>query len=131
MGSDFPHPQWRRTKGPAIAGRVKGHRALPPARLPQRPGPDFLSEAIPLFFIGRNKDRLWVVREADGRIGGIFLLKRSALRFANRSTPPWGCATMLVRKGFELDIENKGNPFVARVCAAAHRLYRHYLVRPK
>ena len=32
--------------------------------LPRRPDASALSEAIPLFFIGRNKSGLWVVREA-------------------------------------------------------------------
>src|SRR5665811_2380665 len=69
---------------------------------------DCLSEAIPLFFIGRNKDGFWVAREADGRVGGIFVLKRSALLFANTNTQPRGCATMFLSERFELDIENKG-----------------------
>ena len=47
-------------------------------RLPQRPDPSILSEAIPLFFIGQNRDGFWVARDADGRVGGIFLLKQSA-----------------------------------------------------
>jgi hypothetical protein len=60
---------------------------------PQRPHPDILSEAIPLFFIGRNKDGFWVALNSDGSAGGIFLLKRSALWFTHRKTQPWGCAT--------------------------------------
>ncbi len=87
-------------------------------KLPPRPGPGILSEAIPLFFIGRNKDGFWVAREADGRIGGIFLRKQAALRFANRSAQPGGCATMFLSKRFELDVENKGNPLVAYLAAA-------------
>jgi hypothetical protein len=35
-------------------------------RLPQRPDATMLSEAIPLFFIGRNHNGLWVAREATG-----------------------------------------------------------------
>jgi hypothetical protein len=123
--SDIPHPQRWRAKRPAAAGRVKRHgptrQPVAPtaaARLPRRPDPSILSEAIPLFFIGRNKDGFWVARDADKSVGGIFLLKHSALRFANRSTQPWGCATMCVSERFELDIENKGNPLVARLGAA-------------
>lgn len=89
-----------------------------PTNLPPRPGPGILSEAIPLFFIGRNEDGFWVAREADGRIGGIFLRKQAALRFANRSVQPGGCATMFLSKRFELDVENKGNPLVAHFVAA-------------
>ena len=32
-------------------------------QLPRRPDASALSEAIPLFYIGRNKSGLWVVRE--------------------------------------------------------------------
>jgi hypothetical protein len=31
-----------------------------------------VSEAIPAFFIGRNKDGFWVARNANGKIGGNF-----------------------------------------------------------
>jgi hypothetical protein len=93
-------------------------------RLPQRPDPSILSEAIPLFFIGQNRDGFWVARDADGRVGGIFLLKRSALKFADRNTPPVGCAKMFLSGRFELDIENKGNPLVARLGAAKRVLTR-------
>ena len=92
-----------------------------PTELPRRPDPGIISEAIPLFFIGRNEDGFWVAREADGRIGGIFLRKQAALRFANRSAQREGCATMFLSKRFELDVENKGNPLAAHL-AAARRL---------
>ncbi|HZL27461.1 MAG TPA: hypothetical protein VFC39_13130 [Acidobacteriaceae bacterium] len=131
QGSDIPHPKRRRAKRPAAASRGQRHgltrQPVAPnaaTRLPQRPDLSILSEAIPLFFIGRNKDGFWVARDADGRIGGIFLLKHSALRFANRNTQPWGCATMFVEERFELDIENKGNPFVARLGAAKRLVSR-------
>ena len=131
QGSDIPNPQRRRPKRSAAAGRVKRHGptrqpVAPTAatRLLQRPDPSILSEAIPLFFIGRNKDGFWVAREADGRVGGIFVLKRSALLFANTNAQPWGCATMVVSEAFELDIENKGNPFVAHFRAARRLVSR-------
>jgi hypothetical protein len=91
-------------------------------RLPQRPDPSILSDAIQLFFIGRNRDGFWVARDADGRVGGIFLRKQSAVKFANRSAG--GCATMFLPERFELDIENKGNPLVARLGAAKRVLTR-------
>jgi hypothetical protein len=78
----------------------------------QRPDARVLSEAIPLFFIGRNKNGLWVAREAEGRTGGVFLLKRSALRFVKKNNVPVGCATMFLAERFELDVENQGNPLV-------------------
>jgi hypothetical protein len=130
-GSKFPHPQRRRAKRSAAAGRVQRHGLMrqpvvPTAatRLPQRPNPSILSEVIPLFFIGRNKDGFWVAREADGRIGGIFLCKHSALRFANKNTQPWACATMFVSERFELDIENNGNPLVAYLAAGRRLVLR-------
>jgi hypothetical protein len=104
--------------GPHVASMAQPAK---PTKLPQRPDPAILSEAIPLLFIGRNKDGFWVAREADGRIGGIFLRKQSAVRFANRSAQPKGCATMFLSERFELDVENKGNPLVAHL-AAARRL---------
>ena len=111
-GPDNPHPQRRRASGGGsdCSAHVAGQTKLPP-----RPSPEILSEAIPLFFIGRNEDGFWVARESDGRIGGIFLRKRSALRFANRSAQPGGCAIMFLSERFELDVENKGNPFVAHL----------------
>ena len=68
----------------------------PVAKFPPRPDPRVLSTSIPLFFIGRNKYGFWVVRAAEGRTGGIFLLKRSALRFAAKNSAPAGCATMFL-----------------------------------
>ena len=104
--------------GPHVASMAQPAK---PTKLPQRPDPSILSQAIPLFFIGRNKDGFWVAREADGRIGGVFLRKQSAVRFANRSAQPRGCATMFISERFELDVENKVNPLVAHL-AAARRL---------
>jgi len=67
-----------------------------PAILPNRPDARVLNRAIPLFFIGRNKHGFWLAREAKGRIGGMFLLRRSALRFAQEASARHGCATMFV-----------------------------------
>lgn len=115
-------PSQRRSKPAA----PNGHGTATSASVPQRPITALLSEAIPLFFIGRNKDGLWVAREENGLIGGIFLLKRSALRFAHDSTPPLGCATMEVPEGLELGIPNSGNPLIAWIAATVRRLYRHF-----
>ncbi len=82
-------------------------------KFPQRPDARAQSEAIPLFFIGRNKNGLWVAREAEGRTGGVFLLRRSALRFAKKNSAPAGCATMFLAERFELDVQNQGNPLVS------------------
>ena len=88
------------------------------ARFPRRPEQNVLCKSISLFFIGRNRNGLWVAREAEGRTGGIFLFKYAALRFAARNSEPNGCATMFPREGLELDVANRGNPVVARIDAA-------------
>jgi hypothetical protein len=78
-----------------------------------RPGPEDLSEAIPVFFIGRNKDGHWVARGADGKSGGLFWRKQAAIRFATRSAWPARCATIFPSENIELDLENQGNPLLA------------------
>jgi hypothetical protein len=87
------------------------------AKLPQRPDASVISETIPLFYIGRNKAGLWVAREAQGRSGGLFLFKRSALRFAREECEPAGCAMMFLSEPLELDVANRPArsvaPFVA------------------
>jgi hypothetical protein len=82
--------------------------------------PGILNEAIPAFFIGRNKEGFWVARDARGRIGGIFLLENSALSFARRNSPPAGCATIFPSERFELDLENGGNPLAAQLGTLIH-----------
>jgi hypothetical protein len=77
--------------------------------------PGIVSETIPAFFIGRNKDGFWVARDANSRIGGIFLLETSALSFARRNSWPAGCATIFPSERIELDLENKGNPLVTQL----------------
>jgi hypothetical protein len=89
---------------------------------PRRPNGGVLSESIPLFFIGRNTLGFWVAREAEGRAGGVFLFKRSALRFANRDSASAGCATMFLNDRLELDVENQGNPVTAWLVGIASRV---------
>jgi hypothetical protein len=99
--------------------RDEAHRVT---KFPRRPGPGVFSESIPLFFIGRNKIGLWVAREAEGRVGGIFLFRESAMRFAGKHSLPAGCATMFLAERIELDVENRGNPLVAWLDAALGRV---------
>jgi hypothetical protein len=87
-------------------------------QLPRRPDASALSEAIPLFYIGRNKNGLWVVREAAGGSGGQFLFKQSAARFARRQSEPAGCAMMFLAEPFELDVENRGGRVAGLLVAA-------------
>jgi hypothetical protein len=87
--------------------------------------PGVVSEAIPAFFIGRSKEGFWVAREVKGRIGGIFLLKNSALSFAKSRSQPDGCATIFPSRRFELDLENSGNPFIAQLGLLIRFAMRH------
>jgi len=75
--------------------------------------PGIVNASIPAFFIGRNRDGFWLARDVRGQSGGIFLLRSSALAFAQRSSRPSGCATIFPAERFELDLENQGNPLLA------------------
>jgi hypothetical protein len=86
--------------------------------------PGIVSETIPAFFIGRNKEGLWVARDVSGQIGGLFLLENSAVSFARRNSRPAGCATIFPSARFELDLENKGNPLALQL-ASLIRLAKH------
>jgi hypothetical protein len=91
----------------------------------QRPSPDVLNAAIAVVFIGRNRDGLWVARDADGKFGGLFWRKDSALRFAKTNAGPAGCAALFPQARFELDLENSGNPLLGRL-----GIFKRLLVRP-
>ena len=76
-------------RAPSLSAAVElecARSASPPADMPakvtaqfQPLDPGIVSETIPAFFIGRNKEGFWVARDAKGRIGGIFLFENSAL----------------------------------------------------
>jgi hypothetical protein len=116
----------------AVSGyepRPQSHRSDKPRsgsahNFPQRPDATMISEAIPLFYIAQNSTGFWLAREANGRIGGLFLLKRSALRFARSKSQPAGCATMYLAEPFELDVENQGSR-IAGLLAAASEVVTH------
>ena len=80
-----------------------------------RPGPDVLSRAIPVVFIGRNRNGAWVARDAEAKFGGLFWRKGAALRFARASAGPAGFAAVFPQARFELDLENNGNPLLGRL----------------
>ena len=111
-----------------FARKIKGGNGeLPGAgaairNFPQRPNGGILSESIPLFFIGRSTRGFWVAREAEGRTGGVFLFRRSALRFATRNSAPAGCATMFLNDRLDLDVENQGSPMVEWLIGIASRV---------
>jgi hypothetical protein len=95
-------------------------RAKTPNSELQPLGEDILSAAIPTFFIGRNESGLWIARESRGRIGGIFLLKSSALAFARAQSESEPCAFVFPSGSFELDRENEGNPFARHAESLLH-----------
>jgi hypothetical protein len=82
----------------------------------QRPGPDVLSETIPVVFVGRNHDGFWVARDAEAKFGGLFWRKQAALDFARKYIATHavaiGYAAVFPQARFELDMPNQGNPLV-------------------
>jgi hypothetical protein len=74
--------------------------------------PGVLNASIPAFYIGRDSDGFWLVRDVKGESGGIFLLRSSALAFARRIAGRAGCATIFPSERFELDVENHGNSLI-------------------
>jgi hypothetical protein len=75
---------------------------------PRRPDAGIINESIPLFYIGQNRKGRWVVRESDGRSGGLFLFKQWAIGFARRQSEPFGCAIMFLAEPVELEIAGDG-----------------------
>jgi hypothetical protein len=96
------------------------HRTEAPKSEWQPLGEDILSAAISTFFIGHNKAGLWIAREGRGRIGGIFLLKSSAIAFARAKSETEPCALVLPSGKFELDLENHGNPLARHAESLLH-----------
>ena len=94
-------------------------------KFPARPEPHILSETISLFFIARIGVGLWIAREAKGRIGGVFLFKKSALGFVKKNSGTSRSATMFLAERLELDVENRGNRFIGRIGALLSLVTRH------
>jgi hypothetical protein len=102
------------------------------AQVPKHPTPppfqpldaSVLNASIPLFFVARDKDGFWLARDAGGRVGGLFLLQRSAMAFARRHAWPSGCATVFSSEILELDVENQGNPLIEYLRALMRLLMR-------
>jgi hypothetical protein len=94
-------------------------------KFPSRSDLTFLSEAIPLFYIGQNCDGFWVARDAEGRSGGVFFFKASAIRFARNKSAPAGCALMFLNAPVELDCDNEGSQIVVILDAAIGVARRH------
>jgi hypothetical protein len=115
-------------RSPASSERKHKHFHVPPADRAETPSvkfealdPSIVSDAIPAFFIGRNAAGFWVARKATGRIGGLFLLKSSALSFAREQSWPGGCAMIFPSKRFELDLKNSGNSFARHLLPLVRR----------
>jgi hypothetical protein len=112
----------------ASSERKHKHLRIPPADRAETPSVKFealdlsiVSDAIPAFFIGRNGAGFWVARKATGRIGGLFLLKSSALSFAREQSWPGGCAMIFPSARFELDLKNSGNRFAQHLSPLVRR----------
>jgi hypothetical protein len=131
MSSELSRRQELRRSTAAIAPESERSGILPveapPTVIAQfRPlDAGIVNEAIPAFFIGRNKEGFWVARDAKGQIGGIFLLESSALSFARENSRPAGCATIFPSERFELDLENNGNPLVPHLGPLMRLVRRH------
>jgi len=95
-------------------------------KFPSRPDLTFLNETIPLFYVGQDGDGFWVARDAEGRTGGVFLLKASAVRFARNKSAPAGCALMFLNAPLELECDNEGSQ-IAEILAAAIGVARRRL----
>jgi hypothetical protein len=109
----FVSYQMRQAAAEAEPARTPPDNEVASTATPFRPlDAGIVSDAIPAFFIGRNGDGFWVARDAKGRIGGLFLLKASAVSFARMQSGPTGCATIFPTDRFELDLANGGNPLV-------------------
>jgi len=109
----FVSYQMRMAAAEAEGARTPPGDELASVATPFRPlDAGIVSDAIPAFFIGRNSDGFWVARDAKGRIGGLFLLKASAVSFARAQSWPGGCATIFPADRFELDLKNNGNPLI-------------------
>jgi hypothetical protein len=110
------------------AGAGKGHSRPQGSvvKFPPRSELAFLNETIPLFYIGQNRDGFWIARDADGRSGGVFFFKASAVRFARTKPAPAGCALMFTNEPFELDYTNEGSQvveiFTAAIAVARRRV---------
>lgn len=141
MNRPFPHFDVARLPNPAgmlpaVAGSARRLDSNREARqvpdkvidFPKRPDLTVLNETIPLFYIGQNKKGFWVVREAEGRSGGLFLFRRTAVRFAREQSEATGCGLMFLNKPLELDIENRGSdiaePLAATMDVAKRRAPR-------
>ena len=90
--------------------------------------PDIVSASIPAFFIGRNRAGFWVARETEGRIGGLFLFKSSAVEFAKTESAAARCALIFPSETIELDVDNRGNPLTAQLVRATDQA-RRWLAR--
>jgi hypothetical protein len=65
-------------------------------------------------------------RTVPNRTGGIFLLKSSALSFAQAQSRPQGCATIFPSGRFELDLANDGNRLAPQLASIMTSLRLHF-----
>lgn len=95
-------------------------------RFPPRPDTTVISEAIALYYITQNENGFWLARAANCKDGGLFFLKRSAVRFAKKKSGSAGCATMFLAGALELDVPNEGGAFAALLDSAIDAIARRF-----
>jgi hypothetical protein len=116
VAGDAPKPD------PLAGPRMMRHQI---SELPRRPDDTVLSKTIPLFYVGQNQNGFWVARDLDGRDGGLFWRKQSALHFVRKKSEPAGSALMFLDEPFELDIENRGSRTAGILAATLKAVARH------
>jgi hypothetical protein len=62
------------------------------------------SAKSPLFWVGRNSHREWVVQDESGRCGGIFVDRSEAVRYALSEKGDRQHAVMMIPEIMELDM---------------------------
>ncbi|WP_342363223.1 hypothetical protein [Terrarubrum flagellatum] len=64
-----------------------------------------------LFFIGLDCDRRWIARDSRGLLGGVFVDKASALKFAMSECDPHARAVLMVPDHVTLSLTGALPPF--------------------
>jgi hypothetical protein len=68
--------------------------------------PPSSKESQSLFFVGRNSRGNWVVQDARGFRGGLFLDRIQALKFAKSESGGSSPAVIVMKEPFELDMRS-------------------------
>jgi hypothetical protein len=69
--------------------------------------PSFRNSDSALFRVGRNRDGHWVVQDANGLRGGLFVGRAEAIKFAMYESGRRPQAVIMVPGTLELDVSRK------------------------